>query len=133
MSYSHGYKEARQTVGAWLWNAVLSRNQEAWSIRGSRGRPRGSSPASRAGARWIERCARSVGAAPRSMPTRRAGCAKLRRWRFGTRWVLSRPQKKKRNEFLERLGETMRRKLYMPVAKMVKQVVNPRVRGWVNY
>jgi RNA-directed DNA polymerase len=47
--------------------------------------------------------------------------------------VLSRPQKKKRNEFLERLGEVMRRKLSMPVAKVVKQVVNPRVRGWVNY
>lgn len=47
--------------------------------------------------------------------------------------VLSRPQKKKRNEFLERLGEVMRRRLSMPVAKLVKQVVNPRVRGWVNY
>lgn len=47
--------------------------------------------------------------------------------------VLSRPQKKKRNEFLEKLGETMRRRLSMPVAKLVKQVVNPRVRGWVNY
>ncbi|HEX2688689.1 MAG TPA: group II intron reverse transcriptase/maturase [Kofleriaceae bacterium] len=47
--------------------------------------------------------------------------------------VLSRPQKKDRNEFLEQLGEAMRRRLYMPVAKVVKQVVNPRVRGWVNY
>lgn len=47
--------------------------------------------------------------------------------------VLSRPQKKKRNEFLEQLGEAMRRRLFMPVAKVVKQVVNPRVRGWVNY
>jgi len=47
--------------------------------------------------------------------------------------VLSRPQKKKRNEFLERLGEAMRRCLYVPVAKVVKRVVNPRVRGWVNY
>jgi RNA-directed DNA polymerase len=47
--------------------------------------------------------------------------------------VLSRPQKKKRNEFLERLGDEMRWRLFMPVAKLVKQVVNPRVRGWVNY
>jgi RNA-directed DNA polymerase len=47
--------------------------------------------------------------------------------------VLSRPQKKKRNAFLEQLGEAMRRRLFMPVAKVVKQVVNPRVRGWVNY
>ena len=51
----------------------------------------------------------------------------------GKKMVLTRPQKKKRNEFLERLGGTMRRCLYMPVAKVVKEVVNPRVRGWVNY
>jgi RNA-directed DNA polymerase len=47
--------------------------------------------------------------------------------------VLARPQKKKRNDFLERLGEEMRRRLYVPVARLVKEVVNPRVRGWVNY
>jgi RNA-directed DNA polymerase len=47
--------------------------------------------------------------------------------------VLARPQKKKRNGFLERLGEVMRRRLHVPVAKLVKEVVNPRVRGWVNY
>jgi RNA-directed DNA polymerase len=47
--------------------------------------------------------------------------------------ALARPQKKQRTEFLERLGEEMRRRLYVPVAKLVKEVVNPRVRGWVNY
>ena len=47
--------------------------------------------------------------------------------------VLARPQKKKRNGFLERLGEVMRRCLHVPVAKLVKEVVNPRVQGWVNY
>src|SRR5215471_11985498 len=47
--------------------------------------------------------------------------------------ALARPQKKKRNGFLKRLGEVMRRCLHMPVAKVVKEVVNPRVRGWVNY
>ena len=51
----------------------------------------------------------------------------------GKKMVLARPQKKKRTEFLERLGEVMRRRLHMPVAKLVKEVVNPRVRGWVNY
>jgi len=51
----------------------------------------------------------------------------------GKQMVLARPQKKKRTEFLERLGEVMRRHLYVPVAKLVKEVVNPRVRGWVNY
>ena len=38
-----------------------------------------------------------------------------------------------RNGFLKRLGEVMRRCLHMPVAKVVQEVVNPRVRGWVNY
>jgi RNA-directed DNA polymerase len=47
--------------------------------------------------------------------------------------ALARPQKKKRTEFLRRLGEEMRQRLHVPVAKLVKEVVNPRVRGWVNY
>jgi RNA-directed DNA polymerase len=51
----------------------------------------------------------------------------------GKKLVLARPQKKKRNGFLERLGEAMRRCLHVPVAKLVMEVVNPRVRGWVNY
>jgi RNA-directed DNA polymerase len=51
----------------------------------------------------------------------------------GKKMVLARPQKKKRTRFLARLGEEMRRRLFMPVAKLVKEVVNPRVRGWVNY
>ncbi|HEX3435024.1 MAG TPA: hypothetical protein VHT25_13300, partial [Solirubrobacteraceae bacterium] len=36
--------------------------------------------------------------------------------------VLARPQKKKRNGFLEELGEVMRRCLHIPVAKLVKEV-----------
>jgi RNA-directed DNA polymerase len=51
----------------------------------------------------------------------------------GEKMVLARPQKQKRDGFLERLGEVMRRCRHMPVAKLVKEVVNPRVRGWVNY
>ena len=47
--------------------------------------------------------------------------------------ALARPQKEKRDGFLKRLGEVMRRCLGMPVAKVVQEVVNPRVRGWVNY
>ena len=39
--------------------------------------------------------------------------------------VLARPQKKKRTGFLARLGEVMRRSLHIPVARMVKEVVNP--------
>lgn len=51
----------------------------------------------------------------------------------GKKMVLARPQKKKRTGFLARLGDVMHRCLHIPVARMVKEVVNPRVQGWVNY
>ena len=47
--------------------------------------------------------------------------------------VLARPQKKKRTAFLRALGETMWKCLHHPVADVVRRIVNPRVRGWVNY
>jgi hypothetical protein len=47
--------------------------------------------------------------------------------------VLARPRKKKRTEFLRALGNTMRKCLHRPVAEVVRRIVNPRVRGWVNY
>jgi RNA-directed DNA polymerase len=47
--------------------------------------------------------------------------------------VLRRPQKKKRTSFLRRLSETLRKHLHEPIAEVVKTVVNPMVRGWVNY
>ncbi len=47
--------------------------------------------------------------------------------------VLCRPQKKKRTRFLRELSVEMMRRLHVPVAKVVKEAVNPRVRGWVNY
>lgn len=47
--------------------------------------------------------------------------------------VLARPQKNRRTRFLRALGETMRKCLSLPVEHVVKNVVNPRVRGWVNY
>jgi RNA-directed DNA polymerase len=51
----------------------------------------------------------------------------------GKKMVLARPQKKKRTEFLRQLGETMRKCLHRPVVEVVQRIVNPRVRGWVNY
>jgi RNA-directed DNA polymerase len=51
----------------------------------------------------------------------------------GRKMVLARPQQRKRTEFLRRLGEVMRRRLYMPVAKLVKEEINNRVGGWVRY
>jgi RNA-directed DNA polymerase len=51
----------------------------------------------------------------------------------GKKMVLARPQKKRRTRFLRSLSETLRKCLSLPVDLVVKNVVNPRVRGWVNY
>jgi RNA-directed DNA polymerase len=47
--------------------------------------------------------------------------------------ALCRPQKKRRTRFLRELSSVLRRHLHVPVEDVVQQVVNPRVRGWVNY
>jgi len=47
--------------------------------------------------------------------------------------VLRRPQKKKRTRLLQKVGETLRRHLHVPVAQVVRRLINPIVRGWVNY
>ena len=51
----------------------------------------------------------------------------------GKKMVLARPQKKKRTEFLRNLKETMWKHLHRRVVDVVRRIVNPRVRGWVNY
>ncbi len=51
----------------------------------------------------------------------------------GKKMVLCRPQKKKRTELLRRLGETMSNCLHVPIVEVVQRIVNPIVRGWVNY
>jgi RNA-directed DNA polymerase len=51
----------------------------------------------------------------------------------GKKMVQCRPQKKKRTRFLRELSHTLRRRLHVPVEEVVQQVVNPRVRGWVNH
>jgi len=51
----------------------------------------------------------------------------------GKKMVLSRPQKKKRTQLLQKVGETLRRALHLTVEKVVQELVNPIVRGWVNY
>jgi RNA-directed DNA polymerase len=47
--------------------------------------------------------------------------------------VLARPQKKKRTNFLRKLGEVMSKHLHRPAVEVVKRIVNPMVRGWVRY
>jgi RNA-directed DNA polymerase len=51
----------------------------------------------------------------------------------GKKMVLCRPQTKKRTQMLQRLGETLRKHGHVPVAEVVRRIVNPIVRGWVNY
>lgn len=47
--------------------------------------------------------------------------------------ALARPMKKRRTRFLRTLKATLRRSLSIPIEEVVRNVVNPRVRGWVNY
>jgi RNA-directed DNA polymerase len=47
--------------------------------------------------------------------------------------VLRRPQKKKRTHFLRQLSQRLRKHLHVPIAVVIKTIVNPMVRGWVNY
>ena len=51
----------------------------------------------------------------------------------GKKVVFARPRKKKRTEFLRALTATMWKCLHWPVVQVVQRIVNPRVRGWVNY
>jgi RNA-directed DNA polymerase len=51
----------------------------------------------------------------------------------GKKMVLARPQKKKRTRFLRAVGEVLRKCLHVPVVEVVRRILNPRVRGWVNY
>lgn len=47
--------------------------------------------------------------------------------------VLRRPQRKKRTQLLQKIGETLRRHLHVPVVRVVLELINPIIRGWVNY
>ncbi len=51
----------------------------------------------------------------------------------GKKMALARPQQKKRTRLLRNLSDRLRRHLHRPVEWVVKYVVNPVVRGWVNY
>jgi RNA-directed DNA polymerase len=47
--------------------------------------------------------------------------------------ALAQPQKKKCTAFLRDLRTILRRCLHLPVAKVIREIVNPRIRGWVNF
>lgn len=47
--------------------------------------------------------------------------------------VLARPMKKRRTRFLREVKATLRRCLSIPIGDVVRNVLNPKVRGWVNH
>ncbi len=49
------------------------------------------------------------------------------------RVILAHPQKKRRTRFLRELGDVLKKCLSIPIEQVVQKVVNPRVRGWVDY
>lgn len=51
----------------------------------------------------------------------------------GKKMVLAHPMKKRRTRFLQSLKAALRQSLSIPIDEVVRTVVNPRVRGWVNY
>ncbi len=52
---------------------------------------------------------------------------------LGKKKVLRRPQKEKRTRFLREIRDLLRKRRHVPVADVIVQEINPRVRGWVNY
>jgi RNA-directed DNA polymerase len=56
-----------------------------------------------------------------------------RRDESGRQMVLCRPQRERRTQFLRELRIMLRHCLPIAVEEVVRNVVNPRVRGWVNY
>jgi RNA-directed DNA polymerase len=55
------------------------------------------------------------------------------RSRPGKKVVLARPQRKRRTDFLHSLRDALHKHLHHPVEWVVRRIINPRVRGWVQY
>jgi RNA-directed DNA polymerase len=51
----------------------------------------------------------------------------------GKRFILARPQRKRRTRFLRSLRMVLRKHRHHPVQWVVRREINPRVRGWVQY
>jgi RNA-directed DNA polymerase len=56
-------------------------------------------------------------------------------WRTGRarKAVLSRPQKKKLTRFLRTVATALRQNLHLTITTVLQQVINPRIRGFLNY
>lgn len=48
------------------------------------------------------------------------------------RYIQKRPMRKKRTEFLRSIKKDLKRNRFRPVKEVIK-LINPRIRGWVNY
>lgn len=55
------------------------------------------------------------------------------RFRPGKMMLLARPRRKRRTQFLRSLRLVLRKHLHHPVEWVVRNIINPRVRGWVQY
>ncbi len=49
------------------------------------------------------------------------------------RLVIARPIRKKRTEFLRSISETLKKNRFRDVREVIKDHLNPKIRGWVNY
>ncbi len=56
-----------------------------------------------------------------------------RRSKPGRTIAFARPRRKKRTEFLRSIRMVLRKHLHHPVEWVIRKVINPRVRGWVQY
>lgn len=61
----------------------------------------------------------------RRVENRRAGTGKT--------MALCRPQRKRRTQFLREVRDVLTKVRHVPVEEVVRKIINPRVRGWVNY
>ncbi len=51
----------------------------------------------------------------------------------GKTMIIARPRRKRRTQFLRGLRMVLRKHLHHPVEWVVQKLINPRVRGWVQY
>ena len=51
----------------------------------------------------------------------------------GKTMILARPLRKRRTRFLRDIRMVLRRHLHHPVAWVIRELINPRVRGWVQF
>jgi RNA-directed DNA polymerase len=49
------------------------------------------------------------------------------------KWIIARPMRKKRTEFLRSTSKLLKQNRFCAVEDVVQNLLNPKIRGWVNY